>query len=232
LAVTRRPAGGRLLAFFLTDLIASVAVVLMLGWLIQASASDDYLRDAMVAQNDIYVSITRFTPRNLAMSYVGIVGGMNQDVVRGYDSGADTMGAIQGALVAVAMIIVNAVRAVPGTIIELYHETSGPAAWIVLVGFGVGLGGVYLALLGTRASLWRLFLAVAVSPFAISVVFVGLQGFMIAMLDMFYWFTVLAPYTVICPAICTLYWIAFPNAERGAAATVAHALLRVLDPKK
>jgi hypothetical protein len=87
-AATRRPAGGRLLAFFLTDLIASVAVVLILGWLIQASASDDYLRNAMVAQNDIYVSISRFTPQNLALSYLGVLGGMNRNVVLGYDFGA------------------------------------------------------------------------------------------------------------------------------------------------
>ena len=223
-AATRRPAGGRLLAFFLTDLIASVAVVLILGWLIQASASDDYLRNAMVAQNDIYVSISRFTPQNLAMSYLGVLGGMNRNVVLGYDFGARYTDAIQGALVAVATIIVNTVRAVPDTIIELYHQTSGPAAWIVLGGFGVGLGGAFAVLLRTRASPWRLLLATAVSPLAISVVFVGLQGFMVAILEMFYWFTPLAPYTVVCPVICTLYWVAFPNAERGATATAAHVL--------
>lgn len=231
-AVTRRPVGGRLLAFFLTDLIASVAVVLMVGWLIQTSASDDYLRNAVVAQNDIYLSISRFTPHNLAMSYIGIVGGMNWNVMAGYDFGVNSTGAIYGALVAVATIIVNVVRAVPDTIIALYRETGGFGAWIVLIGFAVGLGGVFVAFLGTRASPWRLFVAAAVSPFAISAVFVGLQGFMIAMLDMFYWFTALAPYTVVCPVICTLYWVVFPNAERGATATVAHALLRVLEPKR
>ena len=232
LAASRRPVGRRLLAFFLTDLIASVAVVLMLGWLIQTSASDDYLRNAMVAQNDIYVSISRFTPHNLAMSYVDTVGSMNRNVGLGYEFGLNTMGAIHAALVAVATVIVNAVCAVPDTIIELYRETGGPAAWILLVGFAVGLGGVFIALLGTRASPGRLLLAVALSPFAISAVFVGLQGFMVAMLDMFYWFTTLAPYTVICPVICTLYWIVLPNAERGATATLAHACLRVLDPKR
>jgi len=231
-AATRRPAGGRLLAFFLTDLIASIAVVLMLGWLIQASASDDYIRNAVVAQNDIYVSISRFTPHNLAMSYVDMVGDMNRNVLSGSDAGVSYAEAIDGALVKVATVTVNAVRAVPATIFALYQETSGTAAWIVLFGFGVGLGGVFVALLGRGASPWRLFLAAAVSPFAISAVFVALQGFMAAMLDMFYWFTTLAPYTVVCPVICTLYWVVFPNAERGATATAAHALLRVLDPKR
>jgi len=221
-----------MLAFFLTDLVASVALVLMLGWLIQTSASDDTLRNAMIAQNDIYVSISRFTPRNLAISYAGILREMNRNVMIRYDSSPDITAAIHAAVLAVATITVNAVRAVPDTIVELYGEASGLASWIVLVGFGVGLGGIYATLRATRASPWRLFLAAAVSPFAISAVFVVLQGFMIAMLGMFYWFTELAPYTVICPALCTLYWIVVPNAERGATAALAHALLRVRDPKR
>ena len=54
----------------------------------------------------------------------------------------------------------------------------------------------------------------------------ALQGFMVLMLDAFFWFTTLAPYTVACPVLCTLYWVAFPNAERGATATVANAVLK------
>src|SRR5262249_33778757 len=118
------------------------------------------------------------------------------------------------------------------TILELYHETGGTAGWIVLGGFAAGVGSVFVALLITHRSAWRLLLATLASPFAISVVFLALQGFMIAMMDTFYWFTSLAPYTVACPLICPLYWVAFPNAERGATASAAHALLRVLDPKR
>ena len=229
---TGRAVNGRLLAAFLTDLVASVVIVLMLGWLIQASAGDSYLRGAVVAQNDIYVSISRFTPHNLAMSYVNTVAQMNRNVGFGYLPSSDYADVIQSALVTVALVILNVFRAVPDTILELYHETGGTAGWIVLGGFAAGVGSVFVALLITRRSAWRLLLATLASPFAISVVFLALQGFMIAMMDTFYWFTSLAPYTVACPLICTLYWVAFPNAERGATATVAHALLRVLDPKR
>lgn len=230
--VTRRPASGRLLASFLTDLVASVVIVLMLGWLVQASAGDDYLRNAMVAQNDIYVSISRFTPHNLATSYVNTVLQMNRNVGFGYQPADGYSGVVQYGLVTVAIVILNVFRAVPDTILELYHETGSPAAWIVLFGFAVGVGSVCVALLAMRGSPWRLFLAIVASPFAISAVFLALQGFMMAMLDTFYWFTSLAPYTVVCPVICTLYWVAFPNAERGATATLAHAVLRMLDPKR
>ena len=231
-SVTGRPASGRLLASFLTDLIASVVIVLMLGWLVQASAGDDYLRDAMVAQNDIYVSISRFTPHNLAMSYVNTVVQMNRGVGFGYQPSEGYTDVIQYGLVTVAIVILNIFRAVPDTILELYHETGGTSAWIVLGGFAVGVGSVSVALLGRRRSPWRLGLAILASPFAISLVFLALQGFIVVMLDAFYWFTSLAPYTVACPVICSLYWVVFPNAERGVTATVAHAALRVLDPKR
>jgi hypothetical protein len=230
--VTGRPASGRLLASFLTDLIASVVIVLMLGWLVQASAGDVYLRNAMVAQDDIYVSISRFTPHNLAMSYVSTVVQMNRGVGFGYQPSEGYTDVIQYGLVTVAVVILNVFRAVPDTILELHHETGGTAAWIVLGGFAVGVGSVSVALLSMRSSPWRLVLAILASPFAISLVFLALQGFMIAMMDTFYWFTSLAPYTVACPVICTLYWVAFPNAERGATATLAHAMLRVLDRKR
>jgi hypothetical protein len=115
---------------------------------------------------------------------------------------------------------------------DLYHETSGTAAWIVLAGFGVAVGSVFTAMLAKRPSVFRLLLATVLTPFAISAVFVGLQGFMIAMLDAFYWFTSLAPYTVACPVLCTAYWTAFPNAERGITASLAHVILRVLEPRR
>lgn len=230
--VTGRPVTRQLLASYLTDLVASAVIVLLLGWLIQASAGDDYVRNAVVAQNNIYVSISRFTPHNLAVSYVNTVVQMNRNAAFGYLPGEGYADMTQYALVTVAMVILNVFRAAPDTILDLYHETGGPAAWIVLGGFAAAVGSVFVAMLITRRSPWRLLLATLASPFAISVVFLALQGFMIAMMDAFYWFTSLAPYTVVCPLVCTFYWIAFPNAERGATATLAHAMLRVLDPKR
>jgi hypothetical protein len=60
-------------------------------------------------------------------------------------------------------------------------------------------------------------------------VFLVLQGFMVLLPEAFFWFTSLAPYTVACPVICTLYWIAFPNADRGATQSAARAIGAALD---
>ena len=54
---------------YLMDLAASVVVVLAVGWFIQASASEFYVRDALITQNEVYVAISRFTPHNLLASY-------------------------------------------------------------------------------------------------------------------------------------------------------------------
>jgi hypothetical protein len=227
-----RAVGGRLLAHYVLDLLASMAAVLALGWFIEASASNAYLRDAIVTQNEIYVAICRFTPHNLALSYAHTVDEMTRGLVFGYQTGESLTDVLQQALATVTQFLLDLVLAVPRTIIDLYHETSGTAAWIVLAGFAVAVGSVFAAMLATRASVFRLLVAAALTPFAISVLFVALQGFMIAMLDTFYWFTSLAPFTVACPVLCTAYWMAFPNAERGITASVAYAILRVLEPKR
>lgn len=83
---------------------------------------------------------------------------------------------IRQALATVGQFLSDLLLAVPRTIIDLHHETSGPAAWIVLAGFGGAVGSVFAAMLATRTSVFRLLLATALSPFAISVLFVALQG--------------------------------------------------------
>jgi hypothetical protein len=227
-----RPVGGRLLAQYVLDLLASIGAVLALGWFIEASASDSYVRDAIITQNEIYVAISRFTPHNLALSYVHTVDEMTRSLVFGPQSGEGFTEVIRQALTTVGQVLSGLVLAVPQTIIDLYHETSGTAAWIVLAGFGVAVGSVFAAMLATSASVFRLLLATLLTPLAISALFVALQGFMIAMLATFYWFTSLAPFTVACPVLCTVYWVAFPNAERGITASLAHAILQVLEPKQ
>ncbi len=224
--------GTHLLAHYTSDMIVSVLVVLTIGWFIETSASSAHLQDAVVTQNEIYVAISRFTPHNLARSYIDTVGRMNINLWYSYEIATDFAGAINRAVLMCGEIIVNVGVAVPDTLLQLYRETSGAAARIVLAGFGVALGTVFVALFSTRTSVWRLILACAISPLAISVLFLVLQGFMIAMLETFDWFTTLAPYTVACPILCTIYWIAFPTANRGATATLAHAMLRVLEPER
>jgi hypothetical protein len=226
-----RPAGRRLLTHYAIDLIASITVVLIFGWLFEASASNTRLQNAVITQNEVYIAISRFVPHSLMSSYFDTVRRMTINMPYSYQIATDFSGTIQHALLRVGELVVNIALAVPGTLLELYHQTNGIAASVVLAGFSVALVTVFGALFATRTSMWRLILGAAISPLAISVLFLALQGFMIAMLGTFHWFTTLAPYTVACPVLCTLYWIAFPAAERGATASLAHALLRVLERK-
>lgn len=230
-SVARRPHAGHMVTHYLLDLAASVSIVLIIGWLIEASASETYLRDALVTQNEVYVAIGRFTPRNLVFSYFATVHQMIQGLPVGVDATDGLGSAVRQAFAMIGELVLNLIAAMPRTLLELYQETSGAAAWIVLAGFGIAGGTVITALLHARTSLWRLPLVIALCPLAISVVFLVLQGFMVLMLDAFFWFTTLAPYTVACPVLCTLYWVAFPNAERGATATVANAVLRIIEPR-
>ena len=224
----RRLFGGRVIAHYLTDLAVSVLLVLSLGWMFQTSVDEFALRNALMAQNELYVEISRFTPRNLFTAYAATLDQMIQNLGFGYAAADGLAAAVGQALAKICYLILDVMLAVPCTLIELYEETDGMAAWLVLAGYAMAIGSVLAWLLIRGASLWRLLLAAVLSPVAISVVFLVLQGFMAMMLDTFFWFTVLAPYTVACPVLCTFYWVVFPNAERGATATVAHVIGRAV----
>jgi hypothetical protein len=229
-SLDRRPPNRRVMAHFAVDLAATIGAVLALGWLFQASANEYALRNALVTQNEIYVAISRFTPENLLFSYIYAAGHAVRGQIFTYGPSAGLSDILMAALIAICQMVVNLAFAVPRTLSGLYQETSGIAAWIVLAGFGFSAATVIISMFWARASIWRLLVGAAISPVAISVVFLALQGFMVLMLDAFFWFTSLAPYTVACPVVCTLYWVVFPNAERGATAAVAHVVLRVIEP--
>jgi hypothetical protein len=230
MSAPRRPDIRRQMTHYLMDLVASVVVVLAVGWFIQSSASEFYVRDALITQNEVYVTISRFTPHNLLASYGGTVQRMAQGVAAAHDTSGNTADVVRQAVVSTAMLALDLILAVPLTLAELYQETSGWAGWIVLIGFGMVAAIVFAALACARTSPWRLLRAMALVPLAVSLVFMALQGFMVLMLDAFFWFTTLAPYTVACPVLCTLYWVVKPNADRGIAASLARAVLRLLEP--
>ncbi len=217
------------MAQYLIDLAVSVSVVLAVGWFFQTSASDLYLRQALVTQNEVYVALSRFTPANLLTSYGMTIYHMTRSLIFGFDPADGFLGATIQAFVTIGQILLDIGLAAPGTMLDLYHQTSGLAAQIVLAGFATTIGGVFALLLASKPSLPRLLLVAALSPIAVSVVFLALQGFMVLMLDAFVWFTAFAPYAVACPVVCTLYWVIFPNADRGATVVLLRAIGRVFE---
>jgi len=228
-ASTGHPVGGRLLAQFAIDLTASVLVVLTFGWFFAGSVSNANLHAAVVTQNAIYAAISRFTPQQLVLRYISTVDHLTSNTAYSFQVASNFTGTIDHALVAVGRLMVGIALAIPQTLLELFSETSATAARTVSVAFGMALGGVFVALFINRTSLWRLLFAAAISPLAISVLFLALQGCMVAILGIFYWFTSLVLYTIACPILCTIYWLVFPNAERGATASLARAMLRLLE---
>jgi hypothetical protein len=230
LSAPRRSNAGRQMTHYLMDLVASVVVVLAVGWFIQASASKFHVRDALITQNEVYVAISRLTPRNLLASYGATVEHMAQGVAAAHDTAGNPVDVVRQGVISTAVLGLNLIVAVPLTLAEIYQETGGAAGWIVLVGFGMVATILIAALLYARTSPWRLLRAMALVPLAVSLVFMALQGFMVLMLYAFFWFTTLAPYTVACPVLCTLYWAVRPNADRGITASLAHVVLRRLEP--
>ncbi len=225
IAAPRRPL-GRVLQHYLLDLSVCIFLVLTFGLIFQSSASEVSLHTALTTQNEIYTAIGQFTPYKLFTSYISNVDRMVSSEWYGYNSTEGFSAIMHHALGSVVALLLDLVVAAPRTLYTLYQNTSGTASIVVLAGFALAVATVFFVLLATETTTWRLLAAAAISPIAISVVFVVLQSFMLMMLNAFFWLTALAPYAVACPVICTLYWLALPHAERGVVASLASMLIR------
>ena len=123
------------MARYLSDLLMSICLALTVGWLFQAATGNIHLRDAMITQNGTYVAISRFTPGNIATSYLDTVEHMTQLVPASYHL-ADGVGAvIEQTVVMVAGLLLAICVGVPATLIGLYLAAGGVAGWVVPGGF-------------------------------------------------------------------------------------------------
>jgi hypothetical protein len=220
---SRHAASRRIIGHYLTDLAVSLGIVLVVGWISQASSGEFAIQQASITQNALYVALGHFTPVNVIADYAATIEHMRGTLNAGY-SGSGLSVAAGQTFVTIGWLLLNICLAAPRTLLDLYRETSGIAAWIVLAGFTAAISAVFAWLLTGRFTLWRLVLASAASPLVVSVVFMVLQGFMLMLLGSFYWLTVLAPYAVACPVLCTLYWVVFRHADHGATSSVARAI--------
>lgn len=227
-----RPGRRRATLHFLTDLAVSIGIVFIAGWLFFASAGDATLRDAAIAQNQVYVEIGWFTPQKLFFSYIATMGDLNRSMSYAGGISDGIAPAVGEVVTTVGRLVLDLVLAPPLTLIDLYRQTSGLAAAFVLAGFGMTVGVIITWLLLTRASPWLLVLALVLSPVAVSIVFLLMQVVTTLLLEAAFWFGMLAPYAIACPVLCALYWVAFPGADRGATHAVAHAIGLVFVPRR
>jgi hypothetical protein len=220
---SRHAASRRVMGHYLTDLAVSIGIVLLLGWIFQASSGESAVQQASITQNEVYIALGHFTPLSVIADYTATMEDMRRTLNAGYSAGGLSV-AVAETFATIGWLLLNICLAAPRTLFELYRQTSGIAAWIVLAGFTAAISAVFGWLLAGRFTLWRVVLASAASPLVVSVVFMVLQGVMLMLMSSFYWLTVLAPYAVACPVLCTLYWVVFRHAEHGATSSVAHAI--------
>ena len=224
---SRHAASRRIMGHYLTDLAVSIGIVLLVGWIFQISSDDFAVQQALITQNELYVALGHFTPLNVIADYAATIEDIRRTLNSGNSGGGFALAA--GEIFAtIGWLLVSICLAAPRTLLELYRQTSGVAAWIVLAGFTASVSGIFAWLLTGRFTLWRVVLASAAGPLVVSVVFMVLQGFMLMLLGSFYWLTALAPYAVACPVLCTLYWVVFRHAEHGATSSVARAIGNLL----
>jgi hypothetical protein len=208
---------------YLTDLTVLLGIVLVISWTFQVSSAGLYLHSNLTMQNDIYMALSHFTPLNMLASYASTMADMRRDLDAGIGS-ADGLGSASGQLfTTIAWLMLDVCLVAPRTIIAIYRQTAGTAAWVVLAGFALSLGTVLAWLLSGRIVLWRIFLVSMVSPLVVSAVFLSLQSLWEMALITFFLLVALTPYVIACPVICALYWLAFPHAERGITGNMAHA---------
>jgi len=223
-ALERAEGWGRFVPAYALDLAISLVAVLTAGRLWEI-ATGSAVPNPLFYQ--LEGAVTRFTPFGLWDIY--------QDQLRNavFESAAH-MGstALYKVLFGIRLLF-DALIAAPQTLQVIWQQTQTPGDWITLVGFGGILAVSFVVLLtGGRLTLLRLTLALVGSPFAAVGVFWIAQQTALDALDGFACYVRVAPWCLLCPVACTLYWVAFPGAEHSATVTILQALGRVRIPRR
>lgn len=114
------------------------------------------------------------------------------------------------------------------TVEAIWQQTQTASDWLTLVGF-TGILAVSMIVLATGGGQWslgRLLLAAVAGPLAAISLFWIAQQTALDALDGFAAYAAVAPWCLLCPVVCTLYWVLFPGAEHSATVTCIEALRR------
>lgn len=214
----QRAAAGwrRFAAAYATDLGLSLALVLITARVLGGFGT---MAPESTWTIDLQAAVARFTPFGLWEIYRDQAGyaiaGMSHRPVTGVGS----------SMLAGLQVLLQLPLAVPATLDVIWRDTDNPSGWATLIGFVVVAGGAFaLVTSGGRMSPFRLLLAVVTSPLVAAGLFWAVQHTVLDLLDGFGWFAAVAPWCLLCPIVCTMYWIVFPQASQGAAAAVVQAV--------
>lgn len=209
----------RIAGAYAIDLAVSLAVVLIGArlWGVVSTGVPDTTWGI-----HLHAAVDRFTPAGLWDIYRDATGAAIRDL--GQQRGA---GAMSNLLLGMRLLF-GLLRAAPATLAVIWQQTDTFSDWLTLIGFGTVMAGIFLVLVtGRWLSFTRLLIAAVGSPLAAIGLFWMAEQSLLNMMDGLDWFAAVAPWCLLCPIACTLYWVAFPHAEHGATGAVLRAARRL-----
>lgn len=216
---------GRFVPAYALDLAVSLVLVLAAAriWGLLAGASLDNPWTDQIQQ-----AVTRFTPLGLW----GIYGDQLRMAVA--ETASNPGSAIAYNMLFAVRLLYDVLFAAVQTVGVIWQQTETISDWLTLTGFAgiLAVSLVVLATGGGRISLGRLLLAVVVSPWAAIGLFWLAQQTALDALNGFACYANAAPWCLLCPVACTLYWVAFPGAEHSATVTGILALESIRLPNR
>ena len=215
-AALRRMARG-----YAVDLgVAVVAVLVAVRLLLAAPAVA--ATPLILAQ--IAGAVARFTPSGLWELYQDTLSGSL--VWLSHGATADPLSSLLLGLRVVATVLL----AGPNAMLAAYRFGDGAETWVAIGAGGLTLVCFLLLLFGGRPSPARLLLAAMASPAIVSALSWLVQQILLDALDALAWTAAAAPWCLVCPVLCTLWWAAFPDAEHGATLRLVRSIGRWRGP--
>lgn len=214
---------GRFVRAFALDLAVSLVLVLAavrLYGIVAGITPDNPWAD------QLRLAVTRFTPFGLWDIYSG------QLRAAVAETAANPGSSIAIGMLFALRLLYDAAYAAVQTVGQIWQQTATLSDWFTLLGFSgiLAISAVVLATGGGRLSVPRLLLAVLVSPLSAIGLFWLAQQTALDALDGFACYAAAAPWCLLCPVACTLYWVMFPGAEHSATVSALDALSRARLP--
>ena len=197
---------------YAADLLAAITAVLVCGRVLSPWPLG--VASASLVPEAVTDAIQRFTPFGLWQTYDDIV----TDAIQTYiHTGAS--GPLPALWVAVKMVGALFL-AIPQAVLTIYQQSVGIYTWGCIAAFLVMLAAFALSLSSGRPSPLRLMLSAVAAPALTSLLFWLAQQTLLDAVSTLDWFAHMVPWCLPCPVICTLWWMLFPRAPHGAAATL------------
>lgn len=197
---------------YATDLLVAFTLVLALGRLLLPAG--DSFDSNPILPGSLHAAIARLTPFGLWEAYHNTLLATLRDF-----SHLSVDGPLSSTLLGIRMLLVFLLAA-PNALLTVYEQSEGADAWMSLVAWAVTAIAFVLLLISARPSPARLILAIMFAPLLASVLFWLAQETLLDAMDGVNWFARMTPWLLPCPVVCTLWWVCFPRATRGATASL------------